>query len=317
LGVEHSLLPEFVVGLSATYRKNKDLLQNVPLVFDGDPYSAANVNSIGRRATRADFVPGTTYLVTLPDGKTNTVSTYSLRPGVASRGGTLLDNSAYGQTYKALALTANKRLSNNWMMRGNISWNDWKWDVPSSAIINPQQGIGGGNRDGDTVLTCVGTGSGAKGNVCISSTWSYSVSGMYQVAADRPWGFNVAAALNGHEGYANPYFLYHAKRRGFTNSTNTNLLAVNRPDDYKLDDVHVLDLRLEKEFRFDRVGLTVGVDVFNALNTATVLQRQLRTSATKVSGDAAFGNVTSTKGDFAYEVLSPRIFRAGVTLTFN
>jgi hypothetical protein len=316
LGIEHSLLPEFVVGLTGTYRENSDLLVNTELVFDGDPYSAANINSIGRRATRDDFVVNNTYDVTLPDGKTTTVQTYGLRPGVFSRGGTILENSDRGQTYTSMAVTANKRLSNNWMMRGNISWNDWEWDVPSSAIINPQQGPAGGNQDGDRVITCAGTGSGAKGNVCISSAWSYSVNGMYQVAPDKAWGFNVAAAVNGHEGYAQPYFLFRAKRSGFLNTTNTNVLAVDDPDDYKLDDVHVLDVRLEKEFRFDRVGLTLGFDVFNALNENTVLQRQRR-----ISGDrpdtATNPDVSSTQADWVYEVLSPRILRIGATLSFN
>ncbi len=315
VGVEHSLLPEFVVGLTATYRKNKNMLQYTELVFDGDPYSAANVGSLGRKATRSDFVVGNTYNVTLPDGKTTTVNTYSLRSGVMSRGGTILENSDRGQTYKSVSLTANKRLSNNWMMRGNFSWNDWTWDVPSSAIIDPQQFTGGGNKNGDRVLTCVGTGSGAKGNVCISSTWSYSINGMYQVAPDRAWGFNVAAAVNGHEGYANPYFMYRAKRSGFTNSTNTNVLAVNRPDDYKLDNVNVLDLRVEKEFKFDRFGLTLGVDCFNALNANTVLQRQLRIDGTNISGGS--NNTNGSQSNWVYEVLSPRIFRLGATFSFN
>ncbi|MGH7859130.1 MAG: hypothetical protein ACREQY_17525, partial [Candidatus Binatia bacterium] len=321
LGVEHSLLPEFVVGLSATYRENSDLLTNTELVFDGDPYSAANVGSVGRKATRADFIPDNTYLITLPDGKTTTVQSFRLRPGVQSRGGTTLENSDRGQTYTALSLTANKRLSNRWMLRGNLSWNNWEWDVPSSAIINPQQGnfVGsaGGNRDGDRVITCVGTGSGAKGNVCISSTWSYSVNGMYQVAPDRPWGFNVAAALNGHEGYAQPYFLFRAKRDGFTNSTNTNVLAVDNPDDYNLDDVHVLDLRVEKEFRFDRVGLTLGLDVFNVTNANTVLQRQRRISGQNLLTGSSTANVNSSTADHVYEVLSPRILRIGATISFN
>ncbi|HKB92951.1 MAG TPA: hypothetical protein VKC62_01770, partial [Gaiellaceae bacterium] len=146
------------------------------------------------------------------------------------------------------------------------------------------------------------------------SQWSYSINGMYQIMPERAWGFNVAAAVNGHEGYAAPYFLYHAKRTGFTNTSNTNVLATSSPDAIKLDNVNVLDLRLEKPFKFDRFGLTVGVDVFNALNANTVLQRQLRTSGTNVSGGS---NVTSNSGDYVYEVLSPRIFRVGATISFN
>jgi hypothetical protein len=137
------------------------------------------------------------------------------------------------------------------------------------------------------------------------------MSGMYQVAPDRPWGFNVAASLNGHEGYSNSYFI-RGRRSGFPLSAILTS-ATGRPDDFKNADVHVLDLRIEKEFKFDRVGLTVGADIFNALNASTVLQRNLRLDyPTRTDGrDAA------TTGDHVVEVLSPRIFRLGAKISFN
>ena len=64
-----------------------------------------------------------------------------------------------------------------------------------------------------------------------------------------------------------------------------------------------MDLRVEKEFKFDRVGLTLGVDVFNVLNESTVLQRNLRLGL--------------NNSDFVQEVVSPQIFRLGVKLSFN
>ncbi len=318
LGVEHALLPEFVVGFNMTYRKVKDLLETEILVFDGDPYSGANATSSGRKAVPSDWVVSTTHVVTLPDGSVKNVPIYSLRPGVRTRAGALptgsiLENSDSSQDYLGLSFTFNKRLSNRWMARGNVSWNDWKWNVPSSELAdnNPQAPVGGGNRDGDRVVTCVGSGSGAKAGICISSQWSYSMSGMYQVAPDKAWGFNVAAALNGHQGYANSYFI-RARRSGYTSSGFLTGVT-GRPDDYKNDDVHVLDLRIEKEFKFDRVGLTIGADVFNALNASTVLQRNLRLdySTRTDARDAA------TTGDHVVEVLSPRIFRLGAKITFN
>jgi hypothetical protein len=201
------------------------------------------------------------------------------------------------------------------MARGNFSWNDWTWNIPSSAITNPNTPVGGGNRDGDRVVTCVGSGSGAKAGVCISSAWSYSMSGMYQVAPDKAWGFNVAAALNGRQGYSNSYWI-RGRRTGFP-SSSTSVGATGRPDDYKNDDVHVLDLRIEKEFKFDKVGLTIGADVFNALNRATVLQRNLRISPTSVDILPSQGLDAVSNGDYVNEVLSPRIFRLGAKITFN
>ncbi len=312
LGVEHALLPEFVVGFNVTWRKINDLLETELLVFDGDPYSVANGPTIGRKVRSDDWEVTETHTVVLPDGKARQVPVYSLRSGVASRGGTFLENSDSSQDYLGLSFTFNKRLSNRWMARGNFSWNDWKWNVPSAEAANaPQNPVGGGN-DGDRVVTCVGAGSGAKAGICISSQWSYSMSGMYQVAPEKAWGFNVAAALNGRQGYANNYFI-RAGRAGFPGAGDVLTSATARPDDYKNDDVHVLDLRIEKEFKFDKVGLTIGADVFNALNTSTVLQRNLRLDYPTRSRNRD----RSLTGDHVQEVLSPRIFRLGAKITFN
>ena len=87
------------------------------------------------------------------------------------------------------------------MLRGNVSWQDWTWDIPDSENEDPTDTVGGGVVDGTEVLQGSGTVSGPKGNVFINSKWSYSLNGMYQVAPDRPWGFNVAANLTGRQGY--------------------------------------------------------------------------------------------------------------------
>ncbi|MCM2268685.1 MAG: TonB-dependent receptor [Thermoanaerobaculia bacterium] len=303
VGIEHALLPEFVVGATVTWRNETDILEAETLVFDGDAFSAENINQPGRLNRRDDYVP-TALNGTLPDGTPYTQQAWVLREGVSTRGGQWLENGDREREYLGVALTFNKRLSDNWMMRGNVSWNDWEWSIPESEREYPQQFFGGGNQDGDRVLTCSGTGSGAKGNVCISSAWSYSINGMYQVAPDKAWGFNVAAALNGREGYSFPYFRRFNNGdlpRNCVGGFCTNI--TDRPDDYKADDVHTVDLRIEKEFKFDRVGLTVGADVFNVFNENTILQRELR--------------LNQTRGDFLFETLSPRIFRLGARLSFN
>ena len=45
---------------------------------------------------------------------------------------------------------------------------------------------------------------GAFQHVILQSSWSWNLNGMFQVAPDRPWGFNVAANLHGREGYPLP-----------------------------------------------------------------------------------------------------------------
>jgi hypothetical protein len=209
LGVEHAVRPEFVVGATVTWRNESDLFEDERLVFDGDAFDPANLGSIGRLHRADDYVLQTTLTGSLPDGSAYATPVYTLRPGVTTRGGTMRTNGDREREYLGVSLVANKRLSNNWMLRGNLTWNDWQWKVPTSELDGDftDQTLAGVGHDGDRVLVCSGAGSGAKAGICISSAWSYSLSGLYQVAPDRPWGFNVAASLNGREGYANPYWV--------------------------------------------------------------------------------------------------------------
>ncbi|HEX5720162.1 MAG TPA: hypothetical protein VF179_28655, partial [Thermoanaerobaculia bacterium] len=298
LGVEHALRPEFVVGVNLTYRLISDIIDNERLVFEGDPYSAGNIDQIGRKHRASDYQARTT-TVTLPNGSTRTVTYYELRPGIVSRGGTFTENGDREQEFLGASLTFNKRLANRWMLRGNFSWQDWTWNVPQSEREDDTPLLGGG-RDGDPVLQGSGTGSGAKGGVYINSNWSYSVNGLYQIAPDRPWGFNVAGNLTGREGYPIPYFR-RLGRQGIPVPVQVEL--TDGPDEFRTDDINVFDARVEKEFTFSDFGLTLGVDVFNVLNENFVLQRRHQTNI------AATNNVT--------EILSPRIFRLGARLSFR
>ena len=75
------------------------------------------------------------------------------------------------------------------------------------------------------------------------------------------------------------------------------------PSDFRNSNVHTLDLRLEKEFTFSDVGLTLGLDCFNVTNEGFVLQRQGRL------------NIATT--NWATETLSPRIYRLGARVSFR
>lgn len=316
--VEHALLPEFVVGLNFTYRQITDILESDPLVFDSDdPFSEQNVLSTGRRATRSDFEevtadrPGG-----LPNGDDYTFTYYRLREGVTSRGGQYLFNGDTEQEYIGGSLTFNKRLANRWMLRGNFTVSDWTWSkIPESSIVDPTFLLGQGNREGEQVVQGSGTGSGAKGGVYINSRWSYSINGLYQIAPDRPWGFNAALSVTGREGYPVPYHeRLNPGLRGFPGFTRVQV--VDEPTDFRLDDVHIMDARLEKEFTFSDFGLTLGVDVFNVLNQSYVLQRSHRLRA-PLNAALLAGNPFTPLADYVTEVTSPRIFRLGARISFR
>src|SRR6185436_5566295 len=199
--------------------------------------------------------------------------------------------------YKGAEFVATKRLSNRWMLRGNLSFNDWK-ESCGDAFPDPTKAFG----------NCAGgqfaersAGSGSFQNVFLSSRWSYNVTGLYQL----PWDFSLGASLTGRQGYAAPFRI--AKSETNASSVNAFDLEVT-PEDIgstRFPNIYELDLRAAKDFRFfNRVGLTLSADLFNAPNQRTVLQR-----TTLITGDfSTTGNIT--------ELQSPRVWRFGARFNF-
>ena len=171
------------------------------------------------------------------------------------------------------------------------------------SIIDPTVARGASGTctvcDDGAVVQGSGTGSGAKGGIYINSEWSYSVNGLYQVAPDRPWGFNVAANLFAREGYPLPYF------ENFEALEGTKAVQVAREfDQFRSDDIFTTDLRVEKDVPFaENLSATVSLDAFNVFNENYVLQRER--------------NLGITTGNFLDETLSPRIYRLGFRINWR
>ncbi|MEO8504286.1 MAG: carboxypeptidase regulatory-like domain-containing protein [Acidobacteriota bacterium] len=311
LSAEHALLPEFTVGVNLTYRKYKDPLQRELLVGDGftptadTPFCGSGATgNCQRRATRADYTPTN---VTLANGRVVTV--YHLSEAVGFSTGNDMFNGNWGQTYKGISLVATKRLSNRWMLRGNISYNDWKYDIKSNSYANPTEIVQpatlqstGGFSNGDQVLNPLG-GSG-KGTVFVSSKWAYNINGLYQIAPDRPWGFDAAASLYGRQGYPFADFQSVSTPFGITGRPiSQSVQATAEPDSHRFDTVNLVDLRFSKDLNFSHFTANVGIDVFNLFNKSIVLNRT--------------NSVTSSRFDFVTDTTSPRVFRLGVKLGFQ
>ncbi|HEX7182864.1 MAG TPA: TonB-dependent receptor [Thermoanaerobaculia bacterium] len=303
LGVQHALRPDLMLGLHLSYRRFTRLIETERLVFDAeDPFAPELLGSLGRLHRRDDYVPVARSSTVAPDGRTYTVEVWGLRDGITSRGGRFLENGDRGQNYKGAFLTLDKRLANRWLARGHVAWQDWRWDIPDSENEDPTDGVAGGLVDDGLVLQGREFVSGAKGGIFINSRWSYSLVGLYQVAPDRPWGFNVAANVNGREGYPLRYvgrfFRFDTgEERPFDVPITSDVNAFRYPD------IHLLDLRVEKELLFNRLGVTLGLDVFNVTNESYVLQRQ--------------GIFARNNASFVTEVLSPRIYRLGARFSLR
>ncbi|MGH9421018.1 MAG: hypothetical protein ACRD3J_13665, partial [Thermoanaerobaculia bacterium] len=240
---------------------------------------------------------------------------YVLKPGVPVAKFSVIRNTPdYYQNYKGLELTATKRLANRWMLRGNFTFQDWTQHVGPGAIVDPSRlrgGTGCSTCSGTEVLTVSG-GSGSKGNVYINSKWASSLTGTYQIPLiETSFGFN----LNSRQGYALPYV---ASVGTSTGEGAKAVLLEPDTDTFRASTVTELDLRLAKDIRFSRVGLTLSIDGFNMLNANTTLQRVMSSvcarSGVNVTA-ATVCNPTATSNR-VFEDLSPRVFRLGARLSF-
>ena len=297
LGIEHALRPNFVVGLRADWRRLSGILEREKLVFDGsDAWASENLTHVGRLHRRDDYAPAGTATVTTPDGRQHAVTWWRLRPGISTRGGVHLENGGREQEFKGLFLTAEKRLSEGWMLRGHIGWQDWRWRVPGSENEDPTNSAEGGVVDGSPVLSAGQTGQSR--GYFLSGRWSYNLTGLVQVARNRKWGFDLAGILGGREGYP---ILYSQRviRPGINASVPLNADL----NDYRYDDMHTLDLRVAKSFRLAPTDLTLSLDCFNALNEGYVMRRN--------------SLLNQGTGNWVLNALGPRTFRLGARLSLR
>jgi hypothetical protein len=316
-GFERELFTDFSVGLNGTYRRINNVTGRLYEKHQGqgDFYTGADYVQVGTTPTTYVNDEKTGFTLTLPS-----VPVYDLKPGIDAPVYSVVTNlPGYSRTYKGLEFVATKRLSNRWMMRGNVSWNDWTEDCSLGSTTFPNPTPAYGNCPGGQ-FTQRSAGSGSFGNVFISSRWSYNVTGLYQL----PWDFNLGASLTGRQGYPAPYNVGSADL-GLAGSTNVATLA--RPiGDMRFDNVYELDLRAAKDFRFfNRVGVTLSADLFNVPNQRTVLQRN--TTITPIdfgpngpnsacTATTPAGAVCATQLGNIRELQSPRVWRFGARINF-
>ncbi len=293
IGVEHEFMPELVAGFGITSRSVDDLTVGIPYLED------ANGN---RRLQRgSDFVPSHVASGTVPrDGGSYRVQLYDLADGLEFAGGSHWQQGFRSRDFLGYNVSLTKRLSNRWMARGFFQYGDAEWNVPDEFYdhFNRNPGRAGGDVDGQIYMER-SSGSG-KGQRYLQSTWSYNLNGMYQVAPDRGWGFNVSANLTGREGSPAAFYVIE-------NLSNADSASINIVDDLgsvRLPDVHTMDVRLEKEFAVSGpLNLTFGIDIFNVTNRGTALSWIDR------GGRSNSGNLD--------DHIAPRVYRLGVRLSWR
>jgi len=287
-GLDHELRANLAVGVSYTYTRTSDLLGNA--TFSVTP-------RVGM--TLADYTPGPTLTGTLPDGAAYSVPTFIPDPAKVAAGGNgfLLTNwDGFTTDYHGVELNAVKRLSNRWMGRVGIAFNNAREHYEPQAMYDTN-----GNPTPTTTEPLVDGGAFAPlssgnsgGQVFLNSKWQINANAMYQAA----YGIEVSGNVFGRQGYPFPIF----RTQSLGADTGMQVLVTPEIDTFRYDNVWNTDLRVARSFRFRAMNLRVIGDLFNVMNANTVLIRN--------------NNILSTQFNTIAQNLSPRIFRAGVVIGF-
>ena len=283
IGLDHELMPNFAVSGTFTYRHfNNFNWRNNGLV-------STDYEQIDTFTGTSDVVGGAfstpiygAIEANLPDNPSRTV--FRSRPD-------------YYQRYLGFELSATKRLSNRWMARVGFSANSHKeyFDSPGS-FTDPTPGPTGRNESGQLVVR-QSTGSGKSSIYQILPSYQFIVTGLYQA----PWGINLAANMVGRQGFAAPYLRTNLNVDDpLVAQKNVSIISEN--GEYRLPNVTALDFRVGKEFAVRRARFNIDLDMFNLLNSSTVLGREY---------DYRLSTFNAVR-----EIMNPRVLRLGLRMGF-
>jgi outer membrane receptor protein involved in Fe transport len=237
-----------------------------------------------------------------PTGRT--IELYQLQSDPEDRQFRITNPANFDSDIQAASLALFKRMTGKWQMTASATW--------MRAEGSLQEGQGGAGEAGSGVGIIQRGGVqfrqfgqdpnnfvNVDGRLKSDITWQFKVQTTYQL----PWGFLVSANLSARDGA-------HLVRRTRALKDIT-LVPENRPillqprgENGRLEDVLILDARLQKDFRLGgKVHLAVFADAFNLLND-----------------DTTQGVVTSLveSSSFLYplEPLTPRRIMLGAKLKF-
>jgi hypothetical protein len=293
-GLDHAFNSNLAGGVNLTWRNVTDVPETRYLIVDESGQT--------RVINREDFVLVNTIQRPLPNGQlSDPIPIYDLRDGLEFTGGEFYTNGDREMNYLGATLSLTKRLADRWSARGSFTWSDWDWDIGPEfrAHDDPTDEVSDdlGFSDANEVFS-EQSGSN-KIDVFVGSRWSFHLDGLYQLAPDRPWGFNLGASVDGHEGYISPPYTRVGSAFG-----RRNVQLSRDIEDFRNPDVVVFNAHADKDFDFADWRLTLSLDGFNLTNEDTVLQVERNSLA----------------GARTYQVnetLSPRVFRLGATVRFR
>jgi hypothetical protein len=172
---------------------------------------------------------------------------------------TLINHPDYKQKYQGLFITLNKRLSNNWQMSSSFVYSKAK-GVSSTGQLT--QGNFSGLRDPNDLVN----NTGYDGVLQSDRTYMFKLQGTYFLPLD----FSVSASYTAMSGKPIARTISIVD---FLDQGAVDVLAEPRGSNYSLDSWNLLDLRVEKVFRYkERFRLRIAADIFNLFNEDTMIE---------------------------------------------
>ncbi len=292
IGLDRELIPNLAVTANYSYTKTTDLFGN----FAG---RITPRNGVGR----GDYTPGTGFSGTLPDGTPYNVATWIPNAAAITAGNngfTTTNIPGYFTQYNGIEFGVTKRLSNNWMSRVGMSFNNATEHFDEAAGMydtngNPTPTVTEPLKNGGQFAPQSG-GSGS-GTIYINAKWQFNANAMYQA----PYGLEVSANVFGRQGYPRP-FTRSGTAAALGADSGITVLLSPEIDSFRYPNLWNTDIRVARQFHADRVNIRAILDVFNIMNANTALVR--------------VSDVTSPSLNALAQNLSPRIARIGVVVGF-
>ena len=272
VGFDRQISSVMAVGGSYVWRKYDRFVWN-----DRDNFTSANYVAVNYQAT------------TCPAGARCEAVTY-YQPNIQIPSANMYTNipDRY-RDFNGVEFTFQKRMANRWSANFSYAFNNAidHWDS-ANAYEDPTNL----DRTNGFQYAPESGGSGI-GNVFQNSKWLLKASGRVQL----PMDFNAALNYLGRQGFPFPQSILSPSR---ANGAGTTQVLLDPLGDVRLDNLHTLDFRLDRTFRFGTTTIVPALDVFNLTNTNTVQainRNQAATNANTVSG-----------------IIAPRVMRFGINI---
>jgi hypothetical protein len=249
----------------------------------------------------------------LPNGGGYTVSgLYSITPEAITRAPNNFITSAdnYGgqkQMYNGLLVNVSARPRNGLTVQGGMNLGKTVLDMCAVRDQQPEAtGVGGSGITPAVGLTNPNCLSDPGFVTRVTGLASYTVPTV-DVLVSTTFRSDQGASLNAN--WAAPASLVAAALgRPVAGGGSTVTINLAAPGDVWGDRVNEIDLRIAKVLRFGRTRATIGLDIFNLVNSAAVLTYNQNFSTALLSGAGSWRQPQS--------VLTPRFYKIGAQIDF-